>query len=580
MKRCARFLLVLGFLLFPAALVAAPAEVGTVERGVAVPMRDGVKLVADVYLPEGKGPWPVIVIRTPYNRVGGVGAAGPFREHYAVVVQDTRGRYESGGEFRPFFAEVNDGYDTVEWAAVQPWSNGRVGMTGGSYLGLVQVLAAVAQPPHLRAIFPIVSPSDFYGDCVYTGGALRQELFQGWLTLMAATAKPGAPSGFNPSRLPELWKQLPLRDPKPVTAGGPGYVRAWEDTVAHPYQDGFWAPVRVPAQFSRVRAPAYFIGGWYDIFGPSTTVNFLGWREKGGSREARQGTRMLIGPWVHAVNGPAGDLDPGPVGRVDLNALSVRWFDHWLRDVENGIDKEPPVRVFVLGANEWRDYSSWPPPGFRRTTLYLTPGAGGDLHAGGLSRKRPAKEAAARYRYDPTDPVPTTGGPAFLVAAGQKDQRAVEERADVALFTTPPLEEETEVAGEVRVRLFVRSSEPDTDFTAKLVAVLPDGRALNLADGIRRLRTWRSYEQPRRVTPGVVVPLEIDLGPTDAVFHAGWRLRLEVSSSNFPRFDRNPNTGAPFGADTRLRPADNEVLLGAERASALTLPVRTVGSGR
>jgi len=257
------------------------------------------------------------------------------------------------------------------------------------------------------------------------------------------------------------------------------------------------------------------------------------------------------------VNGPAGDLDPGPLGRVDFNALAVRWFDHWLRGVDNGIDREPPARVFVLGANTWHDYPDWPPPDSHTRRLYLLPAAAGDVHSGGLSRSRPSGKSVTHFRYDPANPVPTTGGPTFLVPAGQKDQRSVETRPDVTLFTTPPLKEDVEIAGEVNARLLVRSSEPDTDFTAKLVVVQPDGRAVNLLDGIRRLQTYRSYDRPRQITPGRAVPLVIDLGATDVMISAGSRIRLEISSSNFPRFDRNPNTGAPFGTETTLRPADN-----------------------
>ena len=577
MIRSLRALISCAILLLPfLALGAAPVDdAGRIERGIAVPMRDGVKLMADVYLPPGQGPWPVILMRTPYNRAGGQGAAHPFRAQYAVVVQDTRGRYESGGEFTPFFSEVTDGYDTVEWAASQPWSNGKVGMTGGSYLGIVQVLAAIARPPHLQAIFPIVTPSDFYGDTVYTGGALRQELFQGWMTLMAATAKPASSgAGFDGSKLADLWKHMPLNDPAPVEPGGPAYVRAWEQFLAHPYRDRFWDPIRVPAHFREVQAPAFFVGGWYDIFAPSTPENFRGWRDDAGSRQARNGTRMLIGPWTHGVNGPAGDLNLGAAGQVDLTGLAVRWFDHWLRGVDNGIDREPPVRVFALGVNEWREYSDWPPPGTRTRSFFLTGGVSDDIHAGLLATSRPRARASTRFRYDALDPVPTTGGPTFMVAAGQKDQSAVEARPDVALFTTAPLKRDTEVAGEVKARLFVRSSEPDTDFTAKLVAVPPDGHPVNIADGIRRLQTYRFYDRPRLVTPGRVVPMEIDLGPTDTVFRTGWRIRLEVSSSNFPRFNRNPNTGAPFGTATDLRPADNEVLHGVPEVSALLLPIR------
>lgn len=562
-------------------------------------MRDGTLLYADVYRPSAPGRYPVLVQRLPYDKELLAQAAlllDPLRaasQGYAVVIQDVRGRYASQGEFYPFLHEMTDGYDTVEWAAAQPWSNERVGMFGGSYFGATQWLAAIAQPPHLQAIFPALTASDYHEGWVYRGGALELGFVLYWI--LAALApdslrrleQAGRDVGQARHLLQEAladfhraFSYRPLAElPYLKLEGLAPYFYHWLD---HPDYDHYWQRWSIAAQAHKVLVPAYNLGGWYDIFQGGTLGNFANVRQRGGSQVARQNQRLLMGPWTHgSFLGAVGEVDFGLLASsatIDLTALHLRWFDHWLRDADNGVDREPPVRIFVMGENVWRNEEEWPLARARYTDFYLHSGGranslGGD---GTLSAEPPGGEPPDIYLYDPRNPVPTWGGANILpgaLAAGPRDQRPVEARHDVLVYTSAPLPEDLEITGPVVVHLWAASSAPDTDFTAKLVDVAPDGWARNLCEGIVRGRYRRGRERPQPASPGAIDEYVIDLGGTSNVFRKGHRIRLEVSSSNFPRFHRNPNSGAPLGQDAELRPAVQTIVHDQQHPSYVRLPI-------
>ena len=569
-----------------------------VERNVPVPMRDGTVLRADVFRPEPEGRYPVLLSRTPYDKSANGTAYGwmqpirPASNGYVVVVQDVRGRFESGGSFNPFHQEVDDGFDSVEWAAVQPWSNGRVGMYGLSYLGATQWLAASATPPNLQAILPGVTGSDYLDGWTYQGGALVLGF-----NLMWSLALLGLPEVLRAEATPEQrqaalqaiqgvvqdhWgalKTLPIGDVLALKHDivAP-YYREWLD---HPRRDSYWERVTIEAAHPRVHVPALNLGGWYDLFIRGTLRNFTGMRENGATPRAREGQRLVIGPWSHGtqLTGRVGNRVFGASAALLLDDLHMRWFDHWLKDVQNGVETDRPVRVFTMGANQWREYDAWPPLEAQGSRYYLHSNgfAATSFGDGALSTDVPGSERPDHFVYDPLNPVPTIGGPLFPspadVPPGPFDQSAVERRPDVLCYTTPVLDRDLDVAGPVTVRLWVASTARDTDFTAKLVDVEPDGMAWNICDGIMRARYRDGHDQESLLDPGAPVQLEIDLAGTANVFRAGHRLRLEISSSNFPRFDRNTNTGATIATDTSLTVATNTVLHDSAHPSFLQLYV-------
>jgi putative CocE/NonD family hydrolase len=555
----------------------------TFERNVATPMRDGTILYADVYRPQGDGRHPVLLQRTPYDKsLPGVISlmADPLRlagAGYVVVVQDTRGRWTSEGDFGLFADEIEDGYDTVEWCAEQPWSGGKVGMFGVSYVGATQWLAALAAPPHLVAIMPALSPASAYEGWAYRGGAFELG-FTLSLTLLYfaldSASRAIAAGTLPPERiadvvaaiddLPAAFRRLPLRD-EPALEQLAQYYFDWLD---HPDDDGFWDPWKIHESYARLAVPALNIGGWYDIFLDGTIRNFAGMRSTG--------QRLVIGPWSHGIPwlaNPIGDVEFGYVSTAaaeGIDDLQLRWCDYWLKGIENGVRDDPPVRIFVMGANIWRDEHEWPLARTQWQDYFLR-------SDGGLTTEPPGAEPADGYTYDPSDPVPTRGGalccsPAHT-AGGAFDQRCVESRPDVLVYTTPPLSEDIEVTGPLRVTLWASSSARDTDWTAKLVDVEPSGFARNLADGIIRARYRTSRSRPALLEPGEIYEYEIDLGATSNLFEAGHRIRVEISSSNFPRFDRNPNTGGRIADERELEVAEQLVHHDGEHPSRITLPV-------
>ncbi|HET6380847.1 MAG TPA: CocE/NonD family hydrolase, partial [candidate division Zixibacteria bacterium] len=550
-----------------------------IDKNVMVPMRDGVRLATDVYRLDGAAPIPVLLVRTPYNKEHAVAGIGvPFdilravQAGYAVVIQDVRGRYASEGVFHAHFQEAHDGADTVAWAAAQPWSLGVVGGIGGSYLGCTQWAAAREQPPALRALAPAVTPADAFEGMAYQGGA---NVFHGlrWAVGISLSERERrvargltVPAGDLNLDLDAVMSHLPLDDHPLFRDLAP----FWGDWLAHPTADAYWHPISPNAWYERVGAPALHIGGWYDIFLSATFENYMGMRQRGGTETARRNQRVIIGPWSHAnYSGSFPEREFGAAASsdaIDLTGIQLRWFDRWLKGVNNGVDQEPPVMLFVMGIDAWRTEADWPLPDTHYRPYYLhSGGQANTLNGDGtLSPAPPGDEPPDVYLSNPLRPAPTVGGQVLFPGAnanGPRDQRVVELRDDVLVYTTPVLEQPVEVIGPVELRLFVASSARDTDFTGKLVDVYPDGRAIILTEGILRARYRTSLAEPELLEPDAVYELRLDLWATANVFRPGHRIRLEVSSSNFPRFGRNSNTGGEIAREpaSAYRPAINRI---------------------
>lgn len=553
-----------------APLAAASFDV-KIENSVAVMMRDGVTLRADVYRPRTDGKYPVILERTPYDKRAGVGfGLKAASQGYVYVVQDVRGRNASGGDWYPFRYEIQDGYDTVEWAAALPYSNGKVGMFGGSYVGATQMLAAVAAPPHLAGIMPVVTASNYHAHWAYQGGAFEQLLAQAWSSALALDTLQRRAGG---TALPTHWDlrnppaEYPLLDPGPSAGLAPYYF----DWIKHPTYDAYWKQWSIEEQFSRIQVPALHVAAWYDLFQDGSIRNYTGIQRRGAGAAARKGQRLVIIPGGHAGAGQKiGDVDFGKDATLDTWALGLRWYDFLLKGADNGMAAEKPVRLFLMGKNVWRDEEDWPLARAVPTRFFLRSGHN-------LSRGAPSSEPADQYVYDPSDPTPTHGGAVLGDTAhfppGPLDQRTVESRPDVLVYTTPAFDQDTEVTGPISLELFVSSSAVDTDFTAKIVDVWPNGFAQNLTDGILRARYRTSMEKPEFMKPGETYKLIVNLWSTANVFLPGHRLRLEIASANFPRFDRNLNTADSPETGTAYVKATNRIYHDKEHPSALVVPI-------
>lgn len=563
------------------------SEAIRIEGHVAVPMRDGVKLYADVYRPRREGRFPTLITRTPYGvqRDGMHEAVIRFAQHgYAVVVQDTRGRYESEGAWDPFRNEANDGFDTVEWAAGQAWSNGKVGMHGGSYLGHVQWQAATMAPPHLTTIFPVLASTSIYHNTFFHGGAFKLALAFGWGAVRMPNRIMNPQYWHTESYAPQELKYdqivwtLPLTELDLASSGQRvGFFRDW---LKHQSYDSYWKAISDEERFGKVRVPTYSLGGWFDLLVGGTINGFKGVRANGATAAAREGAKLIIGPWGHGPTRKYGDIDFGPTAMRDLFDLELRWNDRHLKGIANGIDREAPVELFVMGVNKWAQFADWPVPGTRFTPLYLTSG-GQANSARGDGRLQFEVPGAGKdgYEYDPRNPVPSVGGNDCCGApfpAGPRDQRPVEARQDVLVYSTEILKEAVTIAGPVEMRLFAATDGRDTDFVAKLVDVFPDGSAINLAEGILRARFHRGLDRMELLEPGKMYEFVIDMRGTANVFQPGHRIRVDVTSSNFPQYDRNPNTGDDLGVSARVRTAKQTVFHGGAGRSHIVLPVVTL----
>jgi uncharacterized protein len=572
---------------------AAEPYAVTYERGVQVKMRDGVTLRADIYRPKADGKFPVLLQRTPYNKDGGVsfGIKAAARG-YVVIFQDVRGRYSSEGDWYTFKNEPNDGYDTVEWAAALPYSDGRVGMFGGSYVGATQMLAAIAHPPHLAGICPVVTASNYHENWTYTGGAFAQWFNEDWTSGLAQNTYEHL-VGRQSDPVGGLWK-VPLTDypilnleKRPDLSSNASVAPYYLDWLAHPSYDDYWKSISIEEHFSDITVPALHLAAWYDLFLGGSLRNYEGIRDHGGTEAARKGQQLVVVIGGHAGSMPkVGDVDFGSNAKEPQDEWELSWYDYLFKGVKNEYASSKPVKVFVMGANEWRDEDDWPLPRAKNTKYFLhSAGKANSVRGSGvLSMAAPGKESADQYVYDPANPVPTVGGPLCCDPqrwpAGPRDQRSVEARDDVLVYSTPPMAEDFEVTGPITLELYAKSSAVDSDFAAKLVDVWPNGFAQNLTEGIVRARYRDSREKPELMNPGQVYKFSIDMWATGNVFKKGHVLRLEVSSSNFPRFDRNLNNGAMryvklSDSGATFVSATNVVLHDAEHPSALVLPVVT-----
>jgi putative CocE/NonD family hydrolase len=588
-----RVLLAAALCLFSSAsaLEAAESYPVAVEAGVPAKMRDGTILRADIYRPRVDGQFPVLLERTPYNKSGGsrIGVAGAARG-FVVIIQDVRGRYTSEGEFYTFKNESNDGYDSVEWAAALPYSNGKVGMFGGSYVGATQMLAAIAHPPHLAGICPVVTASNYHENWTYQGGAFEQWFNQSWSaglaqdTLNRLVVK-NTNAVLGEGKLPlTSFPLFNFTDASGAQAPGAPYSASslapyYLDWLAHPNYDQYWKNFAIDEHYGEITVPALTTAAWYDIFQGGSLRNYAGMKEHAGTEAARKGQHLLVIIGGHAGSGQRiGDVDFGPAAPISEDDTTLDWYDYLFKGVQNQFAGKP-VRLFVMGTNEWRDEDDWPLARAQgiRYFLHSSGNANSLRGTGSLSVAAPGSEPHDHYLYDPSNPVPTTGGPLCCdgghLAPGPKDQRAVEARDDVLVYSTPPFARDTEITGPISLELYAESSAVDTDFTAKLVDVGPDGFAQDLTEGIVRAKYRDSREAPSLLNPGQVYKFSVDMWSTSNVFRKGHVLRLEVSSSNFPRFDRNMNTGEDGAVAQRYVPATNAVYHDAAHPSALILPV-------
>ena len=542
-------------------------------------------MATDVYLPDADSPLPALIKRTPYDKTREkdvVEAEAYATAGYAVVLQDVRGRYASEGVFVPYQHEAADGLALLAWVRAQPWCDGRVGTFGGSYHGGTQWLVAMHGPEGLLATSPQITFDDLFDGSAYQGGAkvlhdLRWTVADIIPDVMRRAREAGEEVTLEAPEVYGCLDRLPLATDPAVQE----YGRYYLDWMSHNTFDDFWRQFSPKLHYGEVTAPALNVSGWYDIFVPSTLRNYRGLR--GGSEEARRYTRLVMGPWTHMdYTGSMNGFDFGPEASdeaVGLHEMKVAWFDHWLRGESLRWDPERPVKVFVMGENAWRDEVDWPLPDTRYVPFYLHSDGMAGQAAGALSPAPCADgEPSDAFTYDPFDPVPTVGGQVILPgegAMGPRDQREVEARPDVLVFETEPLVEPLTVIGPLTARLWVSSDCVDTDFTAKLCDVDDDGVSMLLTDGILRMRYRNSMEEAELMEPDEVYEVEIDIAATANTFLPGHRVRLSVSSSNFPRFNRNSNTGGPIWSEPSeaYRCAHNVVYHDAARPSCLVLPV-------
>lgn len=598
MKRLASLLLLVLLPLGSSSLAAAQAQAQRlapylnvlVERHVEIPMRDGVVLRATMLRPDAPGKFPALVYRTPYGQERYSDEPDfpmvAAQNGYVVFLVDVRGRYTSDGQFEAYRQEKPDGYDTIEWAGTCEVCDGTVGSWGGSYPGFVQWLALSQDPPHYTTAVPTMTPTSSH-HFFFMGGGFNATWFDWFVPLIVPDLRRRAGDDSGPwtgreayeawgAQRDAVFRQRPLVGVDLLRRWAPYYYE-W---LTHPDESDWWRFADVEQDFEKIKVPVYLVTGWYDNnYGPvGATRGFNGMRARGGSLAARQRTKLIIGPWTHTnlaiTKTRFGELNFGANAGLDFEAFLLRWFDARLRGIDTGIDREPPVRIFTMGANRWRWENEWPPARAQETAWYLSSGGAANTAAGdgALIASEPATASTDRYVFDPSAPV----FDARYEESGALDQAAFESRDDVLVYTSAPLQEDTEVTGEMFADLFVSVDQPDTDLAVRITDVHPDGTSYSVNGpeaGFLRLRYRNGLHRQELLQPGEIVRVRIGQMLTSNLFKRGHRVRLQVTSSRMPHFDANPNTGEEIATATSLRPATVTVHHGPGTPSRVLLPV-------
>ncbi len=558
-------------------LVADQLQVIT-ERDVAVPMRDGVVLRANVFRPDRGGPYPVLVLRTPYGKPSG-GMDRRVKAGYIVVTQDARGRFASDGKWESFLRfethDAEDGYDTVEWAAKLPNANGIVGTFGASYNAFLQWRLAALQPPSLKAMAAFSIPAR-YTDLEGPGTIRPGRRLHWWVTSMSPNMRQraGRPGVNSKTEIKKLWNDgesekwlnfLPWSElPRDACEDETEFVQAW---LKEPHTD----PWKLHEDVKSIKVPNLNLIGWCDHCNGNMLLDQT-IRSDAATEAARTGSRTLIGPWSHSKRRKYGNIDFGEAAAVDSVDLEIRWFDYWLKGKDTGIDKMSSYQIFVMGENKWRDEESWPLTRALERTLYLASDGAANTPAGDgrLVSAKPTRAGGDRFEFDPNDPVPSLhGAPLYVIPT---DQRPLAQRKDIVVYQSEPLSERIEVTGNPRVELFAESSAPDTDFFVRLIDVAPDGMARDVSLGMVRARYRNGLDQPSLIEPGQVIRYTIEMDPMSNAFQPGYRIRLDITSSDFPNYDRNHNTAADQNADAELKIAQQTIYHGVDQATRIVLP--------
>jgi len=544
-----------------------------------IPAEDGIRLATDVYLPSGPAPFPAVLVRTPYNRVGQQGSARRFTDlGYAFVAQDCRGKFDSEGQFIPLMDEARDGQAAVDWVANQTWCNGRIGIWGRSYLGIVQVPAASGGHEALRCILPSVAPGSFFRDwirydgCFALGNAIR------W-SLTSASSRNLPPMNH------VSWDELhPLPNPKAIAEHVGFETPALCEWARHDRYDGYWAQTDQCHMHEKIRAPGLHVGGWFDHLTRGQFEAYKNIRDHGATKIARTGQRLLIGPWGHRTVGNTGpdhcrygDWDFGPEADLPVLAHELQCLDFYLKDLDNGYSAQPPVKVFLMGENRWLSLADWPPPDAAEQAWYLASQGSAHMRTGdgGLTLVSPNRSVSDAYTYNPHHPVPTLGGPIYwgLHPRGPVDQRPILERTDVLYYRSPVLDAPLPVVGEIALNLFVSSDAVDTDFIAKLCVEEASGAVICLTLGSLRCRYRNGWDRPQALKPNEATPISLHLGNLAYVFPKASRVGLVLTSSDYPRIQPHVNTLAAPWADDKPVVARNAVHHGPAVLSYLRLPV-------